>query len=136
MSFSGLLPGDKKVLSNINKKKKKDNRENLKFKQEKKSDNKARKQGMKDAVAGKNPGKRSRVIGRAEARSYLPDDLRKKPKNRWTARDKARARKAKLSGMHKDTKEVNKKITDNKKRVDRVNKGSKSISGGYWSGGI
>ena len=92
------------------KKKTKQQKEDLKLKSKKKSDNKARKQGMKDAVEGKNPGKKSRIVGRAEARSHLPDDLRNKPKNRWTGRDKQRARKAKLAGMTKDTKKVNKKI--------------------------
>ena len=126
MSFSGLLPGDKKVLSNISKKKKKDEKENLKLKQEKKSDNKARKTAIQSAASGKNPGKNTRVVGRAEARSYLPDDLRKKPKSSWTGRDKARARKAKLQGMHKTTARVNDRTSGN------IVKNIKSrVPGGY-----
>ncbi len=94
---------------------KKQSKEDLKLKSQKKSDDQARRKGMEAAVAGKNPGKRSRIIGRAEARSYLPDDLRKKPKYQWTGRDKKRAREAQLKGMHKDTQKVNKKIKSNKK---------------------
>ena len=83
---------------------------NVKASDQKRSDIKARKKGMKDAVAGKNLGERTRIISRKEARSYLPDDLRKKPKSSWTGRDKQRARKARLAGMTKDTKKVNKRI--------------------------
>tara|TARA_A100001037_G_scaffold292642_1_gene308220 strand:+ start:448 stop:966 length:519 start_codon:yes stop_codon:yes gene_type:complete len=80
---------------------------------QKKSDIKARKQAIKSDSAGKNIGARSRFVGRAEARSYLPDDLRAKPKSRWTARDKKRARKAELQGMHKTTKRVNDRKSGN-----------------------
>lgn len=91
---------------------------NVKASDQKKSDIKARKKGMKDAVAGKNIGSRSRFVGRAEARSYLPDDLRKKPKYQWTGRDKKRAREAQLQGMHKDTQKVNKRIKGKKQDLN------------------
>tara|TARA_B100000131_G_scaffold252839_1_gene246768 strand:+ start:333 stop:782 length:450 start_codon:yes stop_codon:yes gene_type:complete len=80
---------------------------------QKKSDQQARKQAIRSDAAGKNLGARTRFVGRAEARSYLPDDLRAKPKSRWTARDKKRARKAELQGMHKTTKRVNDRKSGN-----------------------
>ena len=101
--------GDKKTTTSKPKKKGLSKTQKL----QKKSDIKARKQAIKSDAAGKNIGARSRFVGRAEARSYLPDDLRAKPKHRWTARDKKRARKAELSGMHKTTKRVNDRKSGN-----------------------
>ena len=93
---------------------------------QKKSDQQARKKAIQSDAAGKNIGARSRFVGRAEARSYLPDDLRSKPKSQWTARDKKRARKAELSGMHKTTKRVNDRKSGN------IAKNIKSrLPGGY-----
>ncbi len=93
---------------------------------QKKSDKQARKKAIKSDAAGKNIGARSRFVGRAEARSYLPDDLRSKPKSQWTARDKKRARKSELSGMHKTTKRVNDRKSGN------IAKNIKSrLPGGY-----
>jgi len=114
--------GDKKTTTSKPKKKGLSKTQKL----QKKSDIKARKQAIKSDAAGKNIGARSRFVGRAEARSYLPDDLRAKPKSRWTARDKKRARKAELEGTHKTTRRVNDRKSGN------IAKNIKSrLPGGY-----
>jgi len=95
-------------------------------KTQKKSDQKARKQAIQSAAAGKNLGKNTRFVGRAEARSYLPDKLRNKPKHQWTAKDKRDARRAQNQGMHKTTQRVNDRKSGN------VAKNLKSrLPGGY-----
>ena len=109
-----------------NKKTSNNSKLNKSQKTQKKSDQNARKQAIRSDAAGNNIGQRSRFVGRAEARSYLPDRLRKKPKHQWTARDKREAQKAELSGMHKTTKRVNDRKSGN------VAKNIKSrLPGGY-----